>query len=76
MKVGERGQVTIPKPIREKFGMGPDTEVDFQIVEGAIILRKVPELLKLEKWRGYCKDSFEELGFETVDEFIEDIRGV
>lgn len=36
MKIGERGQVTIPKNIREQFGLGPETEVEFRVVGGAI----------------------------------------
>lgn len=29
MRITERGQVTIPKRIRERFGLTPDTEIDF-----------------------------------------------
>lgn len=36
MKVGERGQVTIPKAIREKFRLRPATEVEFEVVRGAL----------------------------------------
>jgi AbrB family looped-hinge helix DNA binding protein len=75
MQVGERGQVTIPKEIRDKFGLGPETEVEFQVVKGAIVLRKTPRKLDLAKWKGRCKESFEELGYSSVDEFIEDVRG-
>jgi AbrB family looped-hinge helix DNA binding protein len=42
MKVGERGRVTIPKDIRERFSIGPDTEVNFLVENGQIVLRKVP----------------------------------
>lgn len=52
MKVGERGQVTIPKDIRERFGLGPETEVEFQIVRSAIMLKKSPKKLNLRKWVG------------------------
>ena len=75
MKIGERGQVTIPKDIRERFGLKPATEVEFQVAEDSVILRKKPTKLKLQKWRGYCAKSFARLGYKTVDEFIEDIRG-
>jgi AbrB family looped-hinge helix DNA binding protein len=75
MKVGERGQVTIPKEIRNRFGIGPDTEVEFGVVESQIVLRKKPRKLNLKKWKGKCKDSFAELGIPSVDKFIEDIRG-
>jgi AbrB family looped-hinge helix DNA binding protein len=75
MKVGERGQVTIPKEIRERFGIGPDTEVEFQILENNIVLKKAPKKLNLAKWKGRCRDSFGELGYTSVDEYIEDVRG-
>ena len=75
MKIGERGQVTIPKVIRDRFGLGPDTEVEFQIQNNSIILRKKPKKLDLKKWKGKAKASFDELGYSSVDRFIEDIRG-
>ena len=75
MKIGERGQVTIPKEIREQFGLGPETEVEFRVVDGSIILKKAPKKLNLEKWKGRCSDSFAKLGYSSVDKFIEDIRG-
>ncbi len=75
MKVGERGQVTIPKEIRDKFGIAPDSEVVFQVIDGSIILKKISKTLDLAKWKGHCRESFDELGYSTVDEFIEDIRG-
>ena len=74
MKVGERGQITIPKQIRERFGIGPASEVEFQIIDRSIVLRKKPRKLNLKKWKGRCKESFAELGFSSVDKFIEDIR--
>jgi AbrB family looped-hinge helix DNA binding protein len=75
MKIGERGQVTIPKEIREQFGLGPDSEVEFRVVEGSILLTKAPRKLDLQQWKGHCKDSLTELGYGSVDEFIEDVRG-
>ena len=75
MKVGERGQVTIPKEIRDRFGIGPDTEVEFRVSNGSIVLRKSPKRLNLSRWKGRCKQSFIDLGYESVDEFIEDVRG-
>lgn len=38
MRVTERGQVTIPKNIRERFGFEPETEVEFVVSEGAVLL--------------------------------------
>lgn len=75
MKIGERGQVTIPKEIRDRFGLRAETEVEFHVSNGAIVLRKAPRKLNLGKWKGRCKKSLAELGYSSADEFIEDIRG-
>ncbi len=75
MKIGERGQVTIPKKIRDQFGLGPDVEVEFHVENESIVLRKAPRRLEIERWRGRCRDSFSELGYNSVDDFIEDARG-
>lgn len=39
-KVGEKGQVVIPKPIREQLSIHPDTEVVFDVEEEKIFLKK------------------------------------
>jgi hypothetical protein len=71
----ERGQVTIAKDIRDRFGLGPDTDFEFRIVGGSIVLKKAPKKLHLRKWKGRCSDSFAELGYSSVDGFMDDVRG-
>ena len=73
--MGARGQVTIPQEIRSRFGIGPETEVEFHLVNGSIILRKAPRKSSLGKWRGRCKGSLSALGYSSVDGFIDDLRG-
>lgn len=75
MKVGERGQVTIPLEIRRKFGIDSTTPVEFQVVNGTIVLKKSPTTLGIRKWRGRCAESFSKLGYSSVDKYIEEIRG-
>ncbi len=41
MKITTKGQVTIPVEIREKLGLLPNTEVEFEIVGKAVRMRKV-----------------------------------
>ena len=36
MKITSKGQVTIPVAIRERFGLLPDTEVDFVVESGKV----------------------------------------
>ena len=69
------GQVTIPKDLRERFGLKPETEVEFEVVNNSILLLKKPGKLNLTRWKGRCRKSFKELGYTRVDEFIEDVRG-
>ncbi len=40
MKITEKGQVTIPVQIRRKMGLLPNTEVEFVISSGRVILQK------------------------------------
>jgi antitoxin PrlF len=75
MKIGERGQVTIPKKIRDRLGLRPRTEVEFALHNGQVVLKKAPRKLNLQKWRGKCRESFANLGYKSVDEYIEDVRG-
>ena len=39
-RVTSKGQVTIPQPIREQLGLLPDTDVEFEVVEGGVLLRR------------------------------------
>jgi AbrB family looped-hinge helix DNA binding protein len=75
MKIGGRGQVTMPKEIRDRFGLRPNAEVEFHLVNGSIILKKAPRKLALRKWKGRCKENFLALGYSSVDKFIDDVRG-
>lgn len=40
MRVTSKGQVTIPVEIRERFGLLPDTEVEWEATAHAVRLRK------------------------------------
>lgn len=43
MRITEKGQITIPQEIREKYGFLPESEVQFVEEEGAVYLIKVPD---------------------------------
>jgi AbrB family looped-hinge helix DNA binding protein len=67
--------VTIPKEIREKFGIRPNAEVKFEVINGSIVLRKAAKKIGIVKWRGRCKDTFAKLGYSSVDRFVDHVRG-
>lgn len=41
MRITTKGQVTIPVEIRERLGLLPNSEVEFEVVGQAVRLRKV-----------------------------------
>ena len=41
MRVAEKGQVAIPKGIRDQFGIGAGSEVVFEAVDCRIVVRKL-----------------------------------
>jgi len=68
-KVAERGQVTIPKPLRNKLGLTKGAIIDFEVKDGKLIGRKCTIDDAINEVRG-CID----LGMST-DEFMKVIRG-
>lgn len=41
MRITSKGQVTIPQKIREKFGLLPETEVEFVVGKNSVRIVKV-----------------------------------
>lgn len=46
-KMGAKGQVVIPKALREQIGIGPGDDVDFEPVDDGIVVRRVGESAQL-----------------------------
>lgn len=71
--VGERGQVTIPKAIRDRFGLTKGTRVEFEITADEIRLRKrVDGEDRFDRLDGYLKDR---RVIEDIDAYIAESRG-
>jgi len=49
--------------------------VEFTVQGGSIVLNKAPKKLDLQRWKGRCKNGLAEIGYASVDEFIEGVRG-
>jgi AbrB family looped-hinge helix DNA binding protein len=43
MRITSKGQVTIPQEIRERFGLLPETEVDFVVKRNSVHLVKAKQ---------------------------------
>ena len=49
MRMTSKGQVTIPMAIREKLGLLPNTEVEFEIDRDAVRVRKARQSKRLTR---------------------------
>ena len=52
MKISARGQVTIPKHHRRRFGLKPSTQVEFVAEKGQLVLKKA-DPRKRKVWEKY-----------------------
>ena len=70
--VTSKGQITIPKDLRQQFGIEPGTQVDFVAGTDGIRLRKVVDRPKRPKAFGCLK---KELAGRSVDQLVNELRG-
>jgi AbrB family looped-hinge helix DNA binding protein len=66
--VAERGQVTIPKPLRDKLGIRPGTALEFVAKDGTLVARKA-ETDPVSQVFGCIGDRID------TDKFIRALRG-
>jgi AbrB family looped-hinge helix DNA binding protein len=71
MRVTERGQVTIPKRLRRRFGIDAHTDVEFVERDGALLLVKSAQAGFLDRFAG--KADAPDLP-ATTDEFLAALR--
>ncbi len=67
--ITSKGQVTIPKHVRSRFGLKPGTEVEFAIIDERVVLLKKPKEKLLDRWVGALDIP------GGVDSFVDDMRG-
>lgn len=73
MRISERGQVTIPKPLRDRFGMNPNVEVEITPTENSLLI------LLIQKC-AVAKHPIDRIygilaGGGSTDHYVEGIRG-
>lgn len=68
MRVTEKGQVTIPKELRDELGIGAGSEVHLEHADDAIVIRKVKDgasggarLVECRRGRGDIAMSTDEI---------------
>jgi antitoxin PrlF len=70
-KVTSKGQVTIPKRVREKLGVQPGEDVGFEEKDGVIFIKKALTKSPFDKWVGKLKH----LKGQRSDDLVRDVRG-
>jgi len=54
MKIGEKGQITIPKDLREKYGFFPSIEIEIISEDGGIKIQKKKNIgARFERCMGF-----------------------
>ncbi len=69
-RVTSKGQVTIPKRVRERLGLQPGDEIEFVEDRGGVRVQKRVEPSAFEKYRGYLRD----LAGRDPDELVAEMR--
>ena len=70
MYISERGQITIPKALRDRFGLHHHVEVEVTPTEGGLLIRKrTAAEHPVDRVYGILKGEF------RTDDYIEEIRG-
>jgi antitoxin PrlF len=70
-KVTSKGQVTIPKKVRERLGVQPGEDVGFEEKDGVIFMRKALTESPFDKWVGKLKH----LKGQRSDDIVKGARG-
>ena len=68
-KITSKGQVTVPRAVREDLGLHPGDDLDFVKENGGYKVRKKTDPQTFQRYQGILK-----LG-KTTDEIIEEMRG-
>ena len=75
MQISERGQITIPKHLRERFGMHHKVEVEISPTEdGLLIQKRTTAKHPVDRVYGILGKGALGDGV-SVDDYIEEIRG-
>lgn len=67
--ISEKGQVTVPKALRERLGIRAGDQLEFSEEHGRLVARKVSERNPVEAVYGILKSS------QSTDEILRALRG-
>jgi antitoxin PrlF len=70
-KITTKGQITVPKPVRDRMGLRTGDELEFIEEDGIYRIKKCLPPTPLKKFRGFLRD----LTGHDPDKVIEEMRG-
>ena len=70
-RVTSKGQVTIPKEVRERLGVHPGEDVGFEERDNLLVICKVVTKSPFDKWVGKLKH----LEGQRSDDLVREARG-
>ena len=70
-KITSKGQITLPKEIRARLGVGPSDEAEFVEENGAYRLKKMVEPSPFDEYVGFLRDK----KGSNPDEIVNELRG-
>ncbi|MCO5163234.1 MAG: AbrB/MazE/SpoVT family DNA-binding domain-containing protein [Mesorhizobium sp.] len=75
-RISSKGQLVLPKAVRDEFGLGPGSEVDIESVGGSIILkpiaRKRRKQYTIDEVAGFLKYDGPPVSIRDMDRAIEE----
>jgi AbrB family looped-hinge helix DNA binding protein len=78
-KLGERGQVVIPKKIREGLGLRKHSAIEFELKGTTVVLKAKDDLADFERalkrYGGSLRKQFLAKGYKSVNDYIDEMRG-
>ena len=70
-RLTSKGQITLPKEVRDQLGLRPGDEVEFVQEDDNYLLRKHATSSPFDQYVGFLRD----LEGQDPDELIEELRG-
>lgn len=67
--LSEKGQITIPKPLRERLGLRPGQILDFEVKDGQLVLTKASGRDPVDGVYGTARFG------ASTDELMRELRG-
>jgi antitoxin PrlF len=68
--VTSKGQITLPKAVREALGLRPGSQVEFEIEGHRVTLRRQIPQQAFDRWEGFLRGKI-----PPTDVLMEELRG-